>query len=42
VFESSDSLPNRVFHPAMARTATTRTRPVDGFFHRLDADDGFT
>ncbi|WP_461071269.1 hypothetical protein [Streptomyces pseudoechinosporeus] len=40
--ESSDPLPNRVFHPAMARTATTRTRPVDGFFHRLDADDGFT
>jgi hypothetical protein len=42
VSELSDSLPNRVFHPAMATTATARTRPVDGFFHRLDADDGFT
>ncbi|MEU3829799.1 hypothetical protein AB0F36_31470 [Streptomyces sp. NPDC029080] len=43
MLELSDSLPNRVFHAAMARTTPATTSPVDGFFHRLDTDDdGFT
>jgi hypothetical protein len=39
---SLESLPTNVFHPAMARTPTTRITPADGFFHRLDAEDGLT
>ncbi|MGN9796238.1 hypothetical protein ACTMTU_34835 [Streptomyces sp. OZ13] len=37
-----ESFPTRVFHPAMATRPTTRITPVDGFFHRLEADEGFT
>ncbi|MFF3547524.1 hypothetical protein ACFYXD_37545 [Streptomyces platensis] len=39
---SSESFPTRVFHPAMATMPTTRIAPADGFFHRLEADEGFT
>jgi hypothetical protein len=35
-------LPKRVFHPAMATKAATRTRPADGFFHLLEVDEAFT
>jgi hypothetical protein len=37
-----ESFPTRVFHPAMARRTATRITPVDGFFHRLEAEEGFT
>jgi hypothetical protein len=40
--EPSESFPNSVFHPAMTSTATTRTRVMDGFFHRLAGEEGFT
>ncbi|WP_329167805.1 hypothetical protein OG939_36010 [Streptomyces sp. NBC_01685] len=39
---SLESFPTRVFHPAMATTQSTRTTPADGFFHPLDAEEGFT
>ncbi|MFJ1550578.1 hypothetical protein [Streptomyces sp. NPDC088246] len=39
---SSESFPTRVFHPAMATMQSTRITPADGFFHRLEAEDGFT
>jgi hypothetical protein len=40
--ESSDPFPNRVFHAAISNTTPTTSTPVDGFFHLVDAEDGFT
>jgi hypothetical protein len=40
--ELSEPSENRVFHAAMSSTAATRMSPRDGFFHRLDVEDGFT
>jgi hypothetical protein len=37
-----ESFPTRVFHPAMTRMPTSKIAPADGFFHRLDAEEGFT
>ncbi|MFE9701609.1 hypothetical protein [Streptomyces sp. NPDC006270] len=38
----SELFPVRVFHPAMATTPISRIAPADGFFHRLEAEEGFT
>ncbi|WP_406466404.1 hypothetical protein OH738_40000 [Streptomyces hirsutus] len=39
---SPESFPTKVFHPAMAKRPATRSTLADGFFHRLEADEGFT